>query len=272
MAPTEALYRLGYIPYNWSNNYGLFIKNVKLGETTAGVGEVRFIEPLVYDENEDILNVKIDFDGEFDKLNLDIERSLTGYNATFIQPIFGLIPEMETKVVVIELLNLSGKDVDLKDFKLTNVSMDSFYLKPFVLQGNATTNSSFYDKAGDRYLLKIGEIIGEQVEMYQEEERKLPVENEFNRNYLRTISFEIPEGYKVRNLEDLKIDLSYQEKNGQDAMGFLSSYEMEGNTVTVSIKEYYKKLSFPLEKFRAFREIINAAADFNKKVLIFEKG
>jgi hypothetical protein len=197
---------------------------------------------------------------------------LTGYNATFIQPIFQLVPETETKSVISELLYLSGKDVDLYDFKLQNASLDSFYLKPFIIQGQANTSSSFYDRAGSRYLFKIGEIIGEQVEMYQEEERKLPVENEYNRNYVRNISFEIPDGYIIRNLDDLVIDLSYKDENGQETMGFQSQYELNGDTVTVKINEFYKKLELPIDKFEEFRDIINAAADFNKKVLIFEKG
>ncbi len=271
MAPTEALYRVGYIPYNWSNNYSLMIKNVQMGETTAGIGDVEFIEPLSYDENEDILDVDINIKGDFDEVDLDIARTLTGYNATFIQPIFELIPESETKVVVTELLNLSGKDVELNDFSLVNASLDSFYLKPFTLKGSASTQSAFYDKAGDRYLFKIGEIIGEQVEMYQEEERKLPVENEFNRNYVRNINLSIPEGYNIRNLEDLNMNFSYKDKNGNETMGFHSSYQVEGDMVKVRIEEYYKKLILPIDKFNDFREIINAAADFNKKVLIFEK-
>lgn len=271
MAPTETLYRLGFIPFTWCNNYGLFIKNMKLGETTAGIGEVRFIEPLLYHENQDILNIKLDFGGEFEEMNIDIQRTLTGYNATYIQPIFELIPQSETKIVVTELLNLTGKDVELKDFSLKNASLDSFYLKPFILQGSGTTNSSFYNKAGNSYLFKIGEVIGEQVEMYQQDERKLPVENEFNRKYSRTIRFEIPEGYTVRNLKDLEVDVSFEDA-GKETMGFHSAYEMEGSTVTVTIREFYKQLDFPLEKFKEFREIINAAADFNKKVLIFEKG
>ena len=270
MAPTEILYRVGYIPFKWSNNYGLFIKNVKLGETTTGIGEVKFIEPLDYSESEDKLDIKIDIDGEFDALNLDIKRTMTGYNATFIQPIFELIPETESKIVVIELLNLSGKDVELKEFKLINSSLDSFYLKPFIIQGSVSTSSSFYDKAGNHYLLKIGEVIGEQVEMYQEEKRKLPVENEFNRNYERRIQFEIPEGFTVRNLDDLKAEI-FLEENGEKSMGFISDYEIDGDLVNVFVREYYKKLDYPLEYFDQFRNIINAAADFNKKVLIFEK-
>ncbi|NJN26163.1 MAG: DUF3857 domain-containing protein [Cyclobacteriaceae bacterium] len=271
MAPTETLYRLGYIPFNWSNNYGLFIETARLGSTSTTMPEVKYIEPLAYDKSEDKLDIQIEFDGEFDAMNVQIARTLTGYNATFIQPIFDLIPEKETKLVVNELLNLSGKDVELKDFKLINLSMDSFYLKPFIIQGTASTQSSFYDKAGAKYLLKIGEVIGEQVEMYQEEDRKLPVENEFNRNYERTISFEIPEGYIVRNLDDLKMDI-FHEENGAKSMAFTSDYLIDGNTVQVSIKEYYKQLDYPLSDFNQFRKVINAAADFNKKVLIFEKG
>jgi hypothetical protein len=248
------------------------IKNVQLGETTAGIGDVEFIEPLSYDKNEDILDLAIDIEGDFDKVNIDIARTLTGYNATFIQPIFELIPESETKVVITELLNLSGKDVDLNDFGTVNASLDSFYIKPFILKGSATTQSAFYDKAGDRYLFKIGELIGEQVEMYQEEDRKLPVENEFNRNYVRNISFGIPEGYKIRNLDDLNMSFSHKDTNGQETMGFHSSYQVEGSIVKVRIEEYYKELILPVDKFNAFREIINAAADFNKKVLIFQKG
>lgn len=272
MAPTESLFRVGYIPFNWSNNYGLFIKNVKNGETSTGVGEVKFIEPLEYKKNQDKLAVTIEINDEFDNINLDIERTMTGYNAAFIQPIFELIPEKDAKLVVIELLNLSGKDVELTDFKLENSSMDSFYLKPFIIHGNATTNSSFFDKAGNRYLLKIGEMIGEQVEMYQEEERMLPVENDFNRIYERAIDFIIPEGYTVRNLDDLNIDICIMDKEGNKTMGFESNYIMEGSQVKVFIKEYYKQLDYSLEYFDQFRNVINAAADFNKKILIFEKG
>jgi len=271
MAPTEVLYRLGYVPFNWCNNYGLFIKSKKIEEINLAIPEVKFIEPLAFNESEDKLDIKIDFDGEFDRMNLRISRTLTGYNATFIQPIFDMIPEKETKMVVNELLNLSGKDVDLKEYKLINLSLDSFYRKPFIIEGAASTQSSFFDKAGNRYLLKIGEVIGEQVEMYQEEDRKLPVENEFNRNYERKIQIEIPKGYRVRNLDDLKMDI-YHEENGEKSMGFNSDYTVDGDLVLVTVKEYYKKLDYPIAYFEQFRKIINAAADFNKKVLIFEKG
>ena len=271
MAPTEFLYRLGYIPYNWSDNYGLFVKNVKIGEASTGVGEVKFIKPLPYDKSKDILNVDVDFKGEFDTLDINIKRSLTGYNATFVQPIYELIPEKESKLVVNELLNLTGKDVQVDDVSVKNTSMDSFYIKPFIVQGTAKTSTSFYDKAGDRFLFKIGEMIGQQVEMYQEDQRKMPVENDFNREYIREIKFNIPDGYTVNNLNDLNVEI-YHEENGEKSMGFTSKYEQTGNMVTVKINEFYKQISYSLKAFDEFRKVINASADFNKKVLIFQKS
>ena len=79
--------------------------------------------------------------------------------------------------------------------------------------------------------------------MYQEEERKLPVENEFNRIYTRNIQFEIPEGFTVRNLDDLKAEI-FHEENGEKSMGFSSNYERDGNQVNVFVKEFYKQLDY----------------------------
>jgi hypothetical protein len=271
MAPTEVLFRLGYIPYNWSNNYGLFVKSVVVGELAAGVGEVKFIEPLPYEQNQDVLEINVAFMGEFDAVNLDITRRLTGYNATFIQPIFNLIPEKESKMVVNELLNLAGKDVDVNSTEVLNKSLDSLYLEPFIVKGSFSTANSFFAKAGNRYLFNIGEVIGQQVEMYQEEERTLPVENDFNRQYLRKITIRIPDGYAISNLEELKFEI-FHEKDGARCMSFVSDYEKKDNVLVVSINEYYKELTYSVEDFAEFKNVINAAADFNKKVLIFEKS
>jgi hypothetical protein len=272
MAPTEMLFRVGFIPYNWSNNYGLFIKSVKIGNTSAGIGEIRFIEPLPYDASEDKIDVKVKIEDDFAAIKLFIDREMSGYNISFIQPIFDLVAEKERKMVINELLNISDKDVVLDEFNMENSSLETFYQKPLILRGVVTTSNSFFDKAGNRYLLKIGELIGDQVEMYQEEARKLPVENEYNRNYERTISFTIPTGYEVRNLDDLNMDLVYKDENGQLSMGFQSNYTVNGKEVKVTIYEFYKSLEYPVEQFENFRKVINAAADFNKKVLIFQKG
>ena len=86
----------------------------------------------------------------------------------------------------------------------------------------------------------------------------------------RKINFTIPDGYVIKNLDDLKIDHTYQE-NGQTTMGFTSTYKVEGNVVRITIQEEYRRTYYPLSQFEDFKKVINAAADFNKVALVLEK-
>jgi len=123
------------------------------------------------------------------------------------------------------------------------------------------------DKAGKNYLFRIGKLIGPQVEMYQEKKRQSPVELEFPHQYKRKIEVEIPNGYEVKGLESLDFSIKPDR-----SMGFTSTYSMRGNRLVVEVTEYYKEVRYPLEKFEDFRKVINAAADFNKIVLVLEKA
>jgi hypothetical protein len=86
----------------------------------------------------------------------------------------------------------------------------------------------------------------------------------------RHIRFTIPEGYSVKNLEDIKISHVVTDK-GAPTVGFTSTYEVVGNLVKIHIMEEYRKTSYPLSQFEEFKKVINAAADFNKVVLVLEK-
>jgi len=108
------------------------------------------------------------------------------------------------------------------------------------------------------------------MEMYQDEERKLDVEMNYNHSYYRTISFNIPEGYQIKNLDDLKFDVSYTYDNKKSAY-FVANYEIKGNTVTMTNVEVYDAIWYPKTSFDSYRKVINAAADFNKVTLILEK-
>jgi hypothetical protein len=114
-------------------------------------------------------------------------------------------------------------------------------------------------------------LIGEQAELYQEEERKNPVENTYNHEYAREITFTIPEGYVCKNLDDLNMEV-IPFKDGKDGAGFVSTYSVDDNKVTVVVNEYYTQMEFPVEAYPEYREVINAAADFNKITLVLEKS
>ncbi len=73
--------------------------------------------------------------------------------------------------------------------------------------------ASWLEKAGNKILVKIGEIIGPQVEMYQEKPRQFDMDVNYPHTLDRTIEFTIPDGYKVKNLNDLVINKVYKDNN-----------------------------------------------------------
>ena len=61
------------------------------------------------------------------------------------------------------------------------------------------TANSLVEQAGNDLIVKIGETIGEQSELYQETKRKLPIIVDAVHNYFRKLVFDIPAGYTVSN-------------------------------------------------------------------------
>ena len=142
-------------------------------------------------------------------------------------------------------------------------------IKPLEIKADLES-SAVVEKAGNKYILKVGELIGRQSELYQNTKRQQDAENIHNQGYDREINITIPDGYKVTNLVDLNMDVFYEEK-GDRTMAFVSKYTIEGNVIKIVVNEYYKNIVYPLSIFENFRKVINAAADFNKITLVFEK-
>lgn len=267
-SPTDISLRMGFVPAELTHNYGLFIKSIELNNFKTGIGTVRYIEPMAYDQSASNLFVTLDFNEAIDEPVIDIRTESSGYNAQFIQTFYDLLDEATRKEVVEGMIKSISQDAELEEVNSSNTSGEDFGVKPMIVSARFSS-ADFVEKAGRKYLFKLGELIGPQMEMYQEEERKLNVESRFTRSYHREIQFEIPENYKISNLEDLNMDV-YHEEEGERTMSFQSSYTLEGNTVTVVIDEYYKNIEVELEDFEAYRKVINAAADFNKIVLFIE--
>ncbi len=78
-------------------------------------------------------------------------------------------------------------------------------------------------------------------------------------------------GYTINKLDDIVIDKKVIEKDGTVSTQFVSYYTQEGQTVTIISDEYYDKISYPIEQYEIFKEVVNAAADFNKVIFVLEK-
>ncbi len=55
-------------------------------------------------------------------------------------------------------------------------------------------------------------------------------------------------------------------------MSFVSGFTKEGNIVKIHVREEYRNIYYPVSQYEDFKKIINAAADFNKIVLVLEKN
>jgi hypothetical protein len=269
MSPSKITSRLGLPPPELTGHHGLFVREVALNEFRTGVGRVEFIEPAPYDKSYDNILVKVSFDAkDLTKTELLIERETGGYYAAFLQPILHLANEKARDELIDEHIRFLNKNMQILSKEVHNDDAESYGIRPFRVITKVKTDA-FVEKAGGKFLFKLGELIGPQVEMYQERERKLPVESQFNRGYARKIVVEIPAGYRIHNLEGIDIHNAYA-TGGDTLFLFHSAHALEGSRLTVTADEYYKVMDVELPLFEQYRTVINSAADFNKVTLLIE--
>jgi hypothetical protein len=269
LAPTHPFHCLGFVPHNLTNTYGLFIKKLTLDKFETGVGKIKFIEPVSYEKTFDNIDVNVDFGDDIYKPNMKMELSMGGYYAQYYQPFYTYYTAEDKKKTNEGLFKNLIPKAEIKDIKVENEGRDYFGIRPFILKASFTCES-LVEKAGDKILFKVGELIGPQVEMYQKEERKQDMESDFSRDYHRVLTLKIPAGFKITNLNVLNMDI-FMLENGSRTTAFTSKYTLEGNILKINVDEYYKKITFPVAQFESYRKVVNAAADFNKITLYLEK-
>ncbi len=269
IAPNVPNSRLGIVPASWTDNYGLFCKPVSIAGVSSCISDIKFIPAPEMEANFDEMDIKVSLDFDEVKATANYHKTLTGIYAQSYQPEYSSLKDEEKEELEESMATYVDEDAEVIETQLTNVEKNDFGAKPLI-HDFTIASESMLSIAGDKVLFSVGDLIGPQQELYLEkgEERILPVDVGYNHGYSRSITFDIPEGYEVKNLDELLIDVKY-DRDGEEILAFESTYTLEGNTVTVNIEEYYKDHHFEVEEFEAFRSVINAAADFNKVVLVF---
>jgi hypothetical protein len=269
--PENDTYRLGINPAEYQGAFGLFMHPVTLGDKLKTLAyEVRKIPIDPYERNTDSMYVNVRLN--VDKMNLDarIHRVFTGFMAASYQSFWHAANEERQKLMVSEIFNMGTKDTRINSYTLHHDSPSDIAINPLDWDVDLTANS-LVEQAGNDIIVKIGETIGEQSELYQQTVRRLPVVVSNVHNYYRKIVFEVPAGYTVSNLDDLNMKVVMM-NNGKISCCFTSWYAMENNKLVIYSKEYYTESGYPASRFEDFRKVINAAADFNKKTIILTKG
>ncbi len=267
--PTEVEYRIPLFPAEVANNYGLFVKTKVFGGVAMGIGDINFIEIPGTEITHDIMDITIDFTKDIENPLVSSNLTFGGYSGLNFQPIKDFASAEVYKSVLKDVAKNYTVDTEYKTLTTENDGTDFIGKKPFVLKVTFD-GKDLIQKAGGNYLFSVGQTIGKQMELYQENKRVLPVEIDYPHYYTRKIKMILPKGATVKNLDKFIMDYK-MEVNGKTEATFVSNYKQNGEEITVENTEYYKIMNYPLNQFDQYKAVINAAADFNKIVIILNK-
>jgi hypothetical protein len=263
IAPNRIEYRLGEAPPNILGNYGLFITESfeyyfsKITQTDPAFSRTKRLIDISFDEN-------------IESVIVEQTHEYTGHWSALYRAVMNLSSD-ENKKDFKENVTASG--IEDKQILLYETENDDLmqleYNKPYIIKANFSSEA-LLEEAGDSYIFQIGKVIGTQSELYQERERVNPIEMDYPNQYDYTITVNIPEGYAVEGLESLILDKSYQSVRGDKLCKFESNYELEDDKIVISIQEFYKSNEYDLARYEEFRQVINAASDFNKASILLK--
>lgn len=268
--PNNPMLRLGQIEPGLEGTDALFISNITIGEAKTGITKIKNIPFSTPALNFNNIDAEISFPTNMEHANIKLTRTLAGNQEGDLKGYVMLSNETQRKEILESILKSSLKE----DAEFTNVVAKNYNIntdevnKPFVLSSDIITKSMM-EKAGKKHIFKLGDILGPQQELYNERPRQQAIDIGSAHEYIRNVKVKIPEGYKVRGLEDIKRNITY-DFEGKKAMGFVSDYQVNGNEISIKINEYYNKVLLPISVYDDFQKVINAAADFNKVTIIFE--
>lgn len=270
LSPDDPSYRLGMIPSNYQGGYGIFMHPISYNEKINTLAyDIRQIPQATCYNNTDSLFQDITVDIGQAELKAKTRRVFYGDIGRSFQAFWQFTPQDKRDDLMKVVFNMGSENTRIDSYKVSNELPEYIGLKPISWDVESTA-TSLVENAGDDVIVKIGETIGTQSELYQSTTRKLPVKIDVLRNYYRKIVFNIPDGYMVTNPSDLNMHVELQ-NNGKTSCIFTSDAKVQGNLLVITSTEYYSESDYPVSRYEEFRNVINASADYNKKTLILKK-
>jgi len=271
ISPVSVDLRYPYIPFEFTAIRGLFLKGTVIGDFKTAIGSFNNVSIEPFDQHAINMEADIRFDETLDTILINSKQILRGYGATSYRPIYAFLPADKQEEANKEIIKAVAGSENISNIKIENPAFTNYFdNKPLVISADVKS-TTLVERAGNKILLKVGDVIGPQAQMYQEKPRRLPVELPFPHVLDRKIILHIPGGYTVKNLNDINMNIEYKE-DGETTMGFVSSYTQNSNEIIILVNETYRKIQYPLSQFEEFKNVINASADFNKVVLVLQKN
>ena len=259
--PNRVDYRLSEIPPSILGNTGIFVNNKR----QYNFYKITQKDP---DYSRIVRNMDISFKEDMEYVQIDQNQEYYGHWAMNNRAFLNLAPEQSIKEFEDYLTGSGIEDKVVKKYETQNKEMTQLeYNIPFLVN-TTITSESLLEEAGDSYIFQVGKVIGTQSELYQETKRINPIQMQYPNRYNYEIVVNIPQEYEIEGMESLVIKKELLDEEGNQKCKFESNYKLEGNKLIITIEEFYKEFEYDIAEYEGFREVINAASDFNKAAIL----
>lgn len=275
LAPTETYLRYPVVPAAVAGSRGVFLTERVHGDMTRIPYHIRTITPLSDEETRMDVTAAVQFDKNMNA-KVDVSDEWYGYTSEPIRKKLPFVRPEDMKEYVNGLLGLTTNPGNIETYSFSNTEENSYSEnKPLALYA-ALTLPDLVNKAGGKYLVRVGALIGPQPDLFTDNKRTMPVDIRYPQSYNRTITVHIPKGYKVLNPEAVRMHADYLNGELDNVVSFDADYRIErnsklGDKLIISVKEDYKQTLFPVYEYEQYRKIYNMAADFNNVSLVLAR-
>jgi hypothetical protein len=270
LSPDYTGLRVGLTPSLFAGQDGLFLETITVGKVTSFLPSFSKIAALPMSESGDSIEIMLKIDMGKKNINGNLTRTLTGYYAVGLQSNFDDMEKEDKDEIIDHYLALGTESINVDEVNVKNASIDDIFIKPFVMNA-VVTDYYLPEFKGNEIVIPVGTFIGRQSEFKQENQRLLPVERKFRSHYYRSIKIEIPQGYDCNDFQHLNIEV-FDAEHAENAQAmFRSQVRKEGNYIIITCFEYYNQLYYPVEAYKSYQNVMNAATSFNKYKLSFYK-
>lgn len=270
LSPAATVLRFPWFDPYWGGTEGIYCKATTIGDFTTAIASFKTVPLEDLQQNQHNLEVAARLDATLDTLLVDVKEISSGYGSYFYRSAFNFRSAEEQRELVKEIVKTGTHSENIVSYKIENQDFESYPDNKSVIFSASVKATELIERAGKKILVKMGDLIGPQAEMYQEKARQFPLEIAYPHILDRKLQLEIPAGYVAKNTGDFAME-QLQKENGETVAGFTSTYTLDGNILKIHVREEYKSIRYPVSSYEAFRAVINAAADFNKRVLVLEK-
>jgi hypothetical protein len=259
LAPIDVAYRLGNLPHSYHRKKGVFMDTQLLG----GMLHTQFKSITTVLPTAENLKLLLSLQPEEQAYNLSFEQTFQGHYAILLGHHYQIATPAQQQEQLRYLTSSFTKQLGSTEVVLSSN-------KDFSICGTAKAQE-LIGLAGQHLILQIGKLLRNNYgELATTHIRKQPLLFDFPKKTTYQLQFEIPQGYIIRNLEAMNAHSSYRNALGE-GLSFQAHYELDGNTVLITITEELNMQLLPTEEYGAFYKVIEEIQKFKDIKLVINK-